>query len=301
MKTILGVDYSGPLSTSSSKPPKAPSLAKAKQAGMEFAIVRGCYGHAFDRVLGRDWEALRAAGIVRGVYLFPVMHRTRPPESQIQALGKAIVAAGGLSIGADLPPVLDVEFPRGVASTGMTRLECLDWVHRAATVMEDLFTVTPIIYTSARVWDGEDEDSLDADAVPVPELVDCPLWLARYPYKSRIPSHHRPEERDGLRIPPVPRQLGDATDVWIHQYQGDALDFPGFVERVDLNRFFPLSQATALRGSERVRWMQRKLRVFADGIWGPLTEKALRAFQVAKKLPGTGVVDVRTFAALCWA
>lgn len=292
MKTILGIDYA---SVDGNKPP---DLAKAKKTGMAYAIVRATYGLTRDGAFQRDWVPLRKAGIVRGAYMFPVMHKSRAPEPQVAAFVASITAAGGILPGVDLPPVLDVEFPKGIQATGMTRLQCLDWVHRAASLLEDTFECLPILYTSARVWDGQDEDSLDADRIPVPDLVDCPLWLARYPYKLRIASHHRPEERDGLKIPPVPVQLGDARDVWFHQYQGDAKGFPGFSSTVDLNRFFPLSRSAT--PNERARWVQRKLGLKVDGIWGPRTEAAVRKFQTAALLADDGVIDPKTFAALAW-
>jgi hypothetical protein len=189
--------------------------------------------------------------------------------------------------------------------------------------LEDAFGVLPMLYTSARVWDGEDEDSLDADRVPMPDLVDCPLWLARYPYKIRIASHHLPAERDGLLVPPVPKQLGDASDVWFHQYQGDAVGFPGFSSTVDLNRFFPISWSAYMDAKvkpvEKTKWVQRKLNaattklagakpgrnaftlLVEDGDWGQRTDRALREFQSLNRIPGTGIVDVRTFCALSWA
>lgn len=292
MKTALGVDYA---SVDGNKPP---DLKKAAKAGMEFAIVRATYGTSRDGAFQRDWKALAAAGIVRGAYMFPVMHKDRAPEPQVAAFAAAVKAAGGLVRDKDLPPVLDVEFPKGIKATGMTRLQCLDWVQRAAMALEDTFDCLPILYTSARVWDGEDEDALDADRVPTPALVDCPLWLARYPYKIRIASHHRPEEREGLKVPPVPKQLGDATDVWIHQYQGDAVGFPGFSSTVDLNRFFLLMHGDK---GERVRWVQHRLGgLKPDGDFGPKTEARVRYHQTERGLPGTGVVDVRTFASLAW-
>lgn len=300
MKTILGTDYAA---VDSNKPP---NLVAAKKAGMEFAILRASYGVSKDDTFQRDWKKLKIAGITRGAYLFPVMSKARPPEPQILAFVQAVKLAGGLDPGKDLPPVLDVEFSKGIKATGLTRLECLDWVLRAAVQLEDAFGCLPMIYTSARVWDGQDDDSLDLNRVPTPALADCPLWLARYPYKTGIISHHAPDERDGLAVPAVPAQLGDATDCFFHQYQGDAVGFPGFSSTVDLNRFFPLSMATAEKGSEKVKWIQRKLGVVADGAWGPLTERALRAFQMAKQIsapafPAPAVVDVCTFCALSWA
>lgn len=295
-RTALGVDYA---SVDKSKPP---DFARMKRVGVEFAIVRGTYGISKDSTLLRDWKRLGDAGIVRGAYLFPVMQKkkTREPEPQIAAFVQALSAVGGLQKGVDLPPTLDVEFPKGIAATGMTRLECLDWVHRALTGLEDAFGCLPMIYTSARVWDGQDEDSLDASRVPVAGISDCPLWLARYPFKSKIPAHCTQDERDGLVCPPAPRQLGDTTDVWIHQYQGDAVGLPGFSSTIDLNRFFHIQRETA-KISDRVKWVQRKLKVKADGDWGDITDSALREFQSLRKLPGNGIVDIKTFCALSWA
>jgi peptidoglycan hydrolase-like protein with peptidoglycan-binding domain len=40
------------------------------------------------------------------------------------------------------------------------------------------------------------------------------------------------------------------------------------------------------------------LKLKADGDFGPATEKALKAWQKANKLPETGIVDEKTFKAL---
>lgn len=51
------------------------------------------------------------------------------------------------------------------------------------------------------------------------------------------------------------------------------------------------------RGSE-VKTLQRKLNLMADGIFGPLTEEAVKELQKAKGLRPDGVVGARTWAAL---
>ncbi len=294
MKTTLGIDYATIAGIKL-------DMARIKKAGTEFAIFRGSYGVRADPHLKTHWQAYK--DMPRGVYMFPVMLRTREPEPQVAAFAAAIKAAGGLRPGIDLPPIFDVEYPKGVASSGLTRLQCLDWIERAIDSLTKTFGCLPMLYTSARVWDGEDDDSLDLDKVPVPRLVDCPLWLARYPYKYKIPAHYLPAQRDGLKMPPVPKQLGDADDVWLHQYQGDATEFPGVSRTVDLNRFFPAVRGKT--GIERTKWIQRKLnargyQLVLDGIWGDKTERALRELQSREKLPGTGVVDLRTFCMLSW-
>lgn len=51
------------------------------------------------------------------------------------------------------------------------------------------------------------------------------------------------------------------------------------------------------RGSE-VKTLQSKLNLLADGIFGPLTEEAVKEFQKSKGLTVDGVVGARTWAAL---
>lgn len=279
--------------------------AAAKAAGCRFAIIRGSYVTWKDPTFRRECDRARAAGIIVGAYLFPVMGVSAPPAAtQIQSF----VASVGQLTNRDLPPTLDVEFPGGIAKTGRTRKELLQWVREAINGLRTAYGVAPMIYTSARVWDGEDSDSLDADrnglGEPSPELLECPLWLARYPYKTRIPAiGDTPAERltvDGLPWPPVPKAWGDADNVWIHQYQGDAIQFPGFSSTADLNRFHPI--AIGYKG-ERVRWLQRRLRMIegTPGVFELATHEALGEFQRDNGLTPDHVLGPATFAALCWS
>jgi len=294
----------------------APSYTGLKKAGVTFAYKRATFGMNRDSAFQRDWKTMAANGIVRGAYIMPTMKKGTDPEAQISFAASAIRVAGGLAPGKDLPVALDVEFPKGIAATGMTRMECLDWIDKAVNAMVNTFGHLPMIYTSARVWDGQDDDSLDASRVPMPDLVDCPLWLARYPYKYKLPAHYLPGERDGLATPAVPRELGDQTDVWIHQYQGDSIGLPGITRtrvtdkhkevamgQCDLNRFFYLSRATDGAGSERVKWLRKKLRIptnTSGGRWDSELDGALKAYQTAHLLADDAIVGPATFAALAW-
>jgi peptidoglycan hydrolase-like protein with peptidoglycan-binding domain len=47
-----------------------------------------------------------------------------------------------------------------------------------------------------------------------------------------------------------------------------------------------------------VKTIQAALKLKADGDFGPATEKAVKAWQKANKLPETGIVDEKTFKAL---
>jgi len=271
---------------------------EAKKAGVKFAIFRGTYSTWADPTWQIEAVRARMAGLIVGAYLFPVMGKTSPSaKEQIAAFVKSV----GSLLPTDLVPTLDVEFPGGIAKTGKSREELLAWVREAVVALRDAYKAYPMIYTSARVWDGEDTDSLDADGlgIPTPELLNCPLWLARYPYARKINAQDIPSIVDNLPTPPVPKAWGDATNVWIHQYQGDAIHLEGFSSTVDLNRFFDLR--LNCRSGERVKWLQRKLGVTnVDGVFGPKTDATLRVWQASVGLVSDGIVGPSTFAMLCW-
>lgn len=280
---MLVVDYA------SVDDPGKPDFAAAYRAGIRAAIVRGAYGAWPDPVaLHRD--AIRSAGMTYGSYLFLVAHQSAPtPEDQVAAFLKQ----AGLIPGKDLPPALDIEFPRGIAATGRSRSELGAWTGRAVAALRKETGVDPIAYSSARVLDGDDADALAGAANEA--IRGCPLWLARYPYASRRPAVLAPD----IPPPPVPKVAGDADDYCAHQYQGDALGVPGFSSTVDLSRWNVLRKGAH---GARVAWAQRRLRM-ADGtpaVFDDAMESAVREFQAAHGLEVDGIVGVRTWAALAW-
>ncbi len=287
----LGID------TASVAGNKLINWAAAKAAGCRYAILRGTYVTWPDPTWKREADRARKTGITVGAYLFPVMDRSAPgPEQQVAAFARAV---GPLSPW-DLPPVLDVEYAGGIAKTGRTRAELLAWIRAAVAALKQTYGIPPMIYTSARIWDSGDPDSLNVDSLGVstPELLECPLWLARYPFKTGIKAIMHPSRVNTLPLPPVPKTWVDASNVWIHQYQGNALDFPGCSGAVDMNRFFDLTEGAK---GERVRWLQRILGVSVNGDFGPLTRQAVIRFQQEHQLVPDKIVGPKTFAQLCWA
>lgn len=265
---------------------KLPDYKQLKVAGCEFVWLRASYGVMPDQTFARDWADLATAGFVRGAYMFPVLPLTATPERQVQVFVDAVKAHGGLRPGIDFPPCLDIEFPgHGIAATGLDRVGVMAWLRRAIAALRAVFGCWPILYTSGRVWNDHDADCLGNP--PAPDLVECPLWLARYPYKTREPAVLPPPA--GLLAPPVPTPWGDA---WVaHQYQGDALGVPGMSSTVDVDRF-----RVARLGDHggHVALAQRRMRLTADGVFGPLTERAVKVHSAA------GVIDPPTFAAIAW-
>ncbi|MFN8490554.1 MAG: GH25 family lysozyme [Caldilineaceae bacterium] len=289
-QAILGLD------TASAGNKANPNWVQAKAEGpINFAIIRSNFGVAKDSVFKRDWLKIKAAGLVRGAYLFLRFphpnYQMKAPDPVAQA--NAFIKTVNLDKWSDFPPTIDVEFPGGRKLTGMTAQQCLQGVRAAWKVLKNYYGVAPIIYTSARVWQE------DLHNLPAPDLVESPLWLARYPFKT-----NRPAVRDArvLRIkpPPVPPPWGDSTNWWIHQYQGDAVNFPGFIStaQVDLNRFNPMRMGSS---GDRVRWVQRRLGIAPNGLFDAAMETALRTFQNKNGLPANGMIDVQTFTYLCWS
>jgi peptidoglycan hydrolase-like protein with peptidoglycan-binding domain len=136
----------------------------------------------------------------------------------------------------------------------------------------------------------------DLGNLRAPDLVESPLWLAYYPFKKG-PAQRGPHV---TRVnPPVPSPWGDATNWWIHQYQGDALRFPGFATgNVDLNRLHAIGKGAV---GDQVKWAQRRVGMAQTGRFDAAMQAALAAFQRRKGLAATSVIDPQTFAFLCWS
>ena len=167
----------------------------------------------------------------------------RPPRSRrLQAF---IATVGDLDT-CDLPPTLDVEFPGGRSETRMTPRQLLDGVRGAwRTLQRSLRSGSHHLHERPRLEGGPGQPSCAgsrgvtavARALPVPERTGC------------LRSAHLGRTRLSL---PVPPPWGDATNWWIHQYQGDAVGLPGFpTGNVDMNRF--KHHASEASAGDRVR------------------------------------------------
>ena len=262
------------------------------QVPLDFAIIRASGGTQPDAYFPRTWPKLKDAGLVRGAYLFLSFPRNGRWPSDPVAQAKVFIATVGNLDESDLAPALDVEADTW-QKTGMKPPQLLEGVRGAWKTLRDYYGAAPIIYTSARVW-IEVLGNLRA-----PDLAESPLWVKDYPFALRRPAHYDPQTFAGGRLNPrLPAPWGDATNWWIHQYQGDALGLPGFPSTVDMNRFNTIIRGTA---GDRVTWVQRRLGIPPSGAFDAATERALRAFQNKKGIGADGVINPRTFAFLCWS
>lgn len=296
---LFGIDYA-------SVDENKINLAVAKAQGLlSFAIPRATYGTYVDPIYKDQVAGLKSIGIVTGAYAFLrcPFKGARPvsPEDQIDAF----VAAVG-PLGCDsLPPSLDVEFPgNGFVDTGWeNKAMALDWVRRAWSRLQTAYKIDPIVYTSARVW----QEDLGNQAAP--EMSGSPLWLAKYLCNAKKPAMRDASifQKGTIGIfkkpvnPPIPLPWQSASkwadNFWIHQYQGDAIGFPGFSNTVDMNRFNPLLLGSS---GSRVEWLQRKLKITVNGYFDQVTAQALAAFQKSLSLDADAIVGPKTFCALAW-
>jgi GH25 family lysozyme M1 (1,4-beta-N-acetylmuramidase) len=288
---IFGID------TASVAGNKNINWAKAKAEGpISFAFLRSNVGTVEDPQFSRENTAAQAVGLTTGAYAFITFPRNGKKAAPIEAQTEAFLTTLGKNH-IDFPPVMDIEFPGdGISETGLS----VETVFTALIYMYDKLQstlgVTPIIYTSARVWRDDLKNHNSA------AFIDSPLWLAKYPFSAGPAKRNPAIFETGKYDPPIPVAWGTDTDNWwFHQYQGDATDFPGFSGNVDMNRF-----NTLIKGAkgQRVKWMQNKLvnsghtQVKLSGTFDEVTRVALTDFQSNSKLAQDGIVGPKTFAAL---
>lgn len=297
-----------------------PDFAKARAAGAEFAIIRKSFvlhdvTHNVwqlvpDKHYARDAGKARAAGLTVGSYGFFTFAKGGPSAAaQVSAL---IRAPGEVMRGKDLPYCIDVEFPgRGIVDTGRTQGEAFAFLLELIAEVRKQAGVSPLIYTSHVQW--HDSNGLGG---PTSIMLDgCPLWI-KTPYRLKA---RQPVDLTFPRLPHAGPAKDDPHDYWrvptpwqrhgwwLHQYQGDAVGFAGFDMTVDVSHFPVLSAASTDVG--KILWAQRRLCVIGAPLRGPLnasgkwdndTDHAVKAFQMSHNIPATGVIDVSTFASLCW-
>lgn len=138
-------------------------------------------------------------------------------------------------------------------------------------------------------------------SVLAPMGLELPWWIARYP-SSRAISFGTP--------PNMSYRPQVAGDLWGWQYSS-AGQVPGIQHSTDLNLIFADTagldtQGRLLRYGDRgadVRLLQQQLNrhgasLVVDGIFGPRTDAALRAFQRREGLVVDGIVGPKTIAKL---
>ena len=267
--------------------------SKAIEGGpLRFAIVRGAYGDVPDATFDRSWRALENRG-GREARTCSYGSRSADMPSRLTPTSRPSVsqARSVHSIGRTF-------HRRSTSSSrprrdGKERSNCRPGARvgrgRVAGPVRRIRHCTDD-YTSARVW------SEDLNDVPAPDFLESPLWLAK-PWPWAVRSKAQLDTAvfaDGKLNPAVPSPWGNQW--FIHQYQGDALGFPGFASTVDINRFRPILPGSV---GDHVKWIQRHLGACESGVFDAATQGAVVAFQRANALTADGIAGPRTFALLC--
>jgi GH25 family lysozyme M1 (1,4-beta-N-acetylmuramidase) len=266
-----------------------PDWIKAQHDGhTQFVGLRASYGTAADSKYAPYAKQLAALKIPCFGYLFLRFgSNVGTPEAQAETAMQVIGSPNRRMF----PPVVDLEFG-GKRPQGWTADQALEWFLRAWRRMRQIIGAEPGIYTSEVVW--VDPDQMDNPSCP--EIANAWSWTKYWPYQTRSPAVYDPAIIGSLGKPKIAPPF--AGNWQMQQYQGDALDYPGFISTVDLNRI-----NTAKKGdtSGTVAWIQRKLKIMSDGVFGQQTENAVKSFQIASGLSADGVVGLDTYQLLAWA
>lgn len=261
-----------------------PSWSAAQQQGhLRFVGLRAMEGLTPDSWYGTYVNQLDAIGVPHFPYLL-LKPNLDTPEGQ----AKAALDRVGVLNNHYFPMALDVEGDRH----GLTAAQWLDWVVRAKTVIEQRLGCPPLLYSSHTYW----VDPAGMNNLPAPQLANCTPWVKYWPYAVRSQAVYDPAVVDKLSAPPGLPPCGNA---WIvQQYQGDGLGYPGFKSTVDMDRLHMQRQGDT---GDSVKWIQRRLPgLVIDGIFGPKTADAVKAFQALKKIDVDGIVGLDTTQLLAW-
>lgn len=137
----------------------AVNWTRVKEAGVAFAFARATYGATtVDTEFAANWQAMRAAGVVRGAYHFFVTGEDATAQAEL-----FLKIQGSLEPG-DLPPVLDVEADSGTGSN------LVNGVRTWLALVEQGLGRTPIIYTAPSFWNENMTGDFGRYA----------LWVAEY-------------------------------------------------------------------------------------------------------------------------
>ncbi len=142
---------------------------KVRADGVAFAFAKASQGTSSgDPAFTRNWEGMKAAGVIRGAYAFYVAGAS--PEEQAQDFIRRVQLESG-----DLPPVVDIETMGGVPEA---QQQLMTDLQAYLSALIDHYGVRPIIYTGPAFWESYGNENFS----------DHPLWIAEYASRPRIPT-----------------------------------------------------------------------------------------------------------------
>ncbi len=263
--------------------------SRVHQAGVQHAVIKITRKDLSpDKRFSANWKGCQAQGISCGVYRYVYEATAEAAEQAARAVVKLLKehqARSGTMIWWDVEDA------------------CLKSAAKS--------TLTPSILAAQRVAESSGYgfgvycSKYWYESVLQTKQISCPFWIARYPSIRATAFGTAPAER----YKPVTTQT-----LWGWQYSS-AGQVSGISCNTDLNVIYgeEISAAAAypepaqtLRKGDRgvgVRWVQTKLnadgaKLEVDGIFGALTDAAVRQFQKNHHLTVDGIVGPITRAAL---
>jgi lysozyme len=172
-------------------------FARVAAAGNGFVFLRLSSGQNVDTKFQANWQAAKAAGLVRGAYQY--FWPGRDPDAQVDVMVQTLKAAGYTRD--DLPPVLDLETLDGQPVAAVVAY-AQHWLRR----VEDELHVRPLVYTANFMSN-----------VTQTYFSSYPLWVANY----------------GVTCPLMPT----GWTKWVFWQSSDSGRVDGVVGNVDLDTF----------------------------------------------------------------
>lgn len=254
-------------------------------SGVQFAFIKASEGVGLvDASFARNWSATRDAGVLRGAYHF--LRASADGTEQARHFLDVVKARG------DLPPVVDVETQDGQGARVFERVRA--WLECVGSALG----VHPLVYTSPGFW-----NALPGDMCGIASLGD--LWVAHW-------ETPKPGTTEGWSAP----------SFWQYSAKGRV---PGINGAMDMDRFMGTSEELHALASRNdapppssppplpappfaavvtTADVQRALvaRGFnpggVDGVFGPKTSAAVRAYQQSRGLSVDGIPGPITKRAL---
>lgn len=274
------------------------------QGGLSFGFAKATEGAStVDDRFVHNWRGIQEAGLFRGAYHFG--RPGRDPEAQAAHFASVVGTLGFR----DMPPVLDLE-----ESDGHSAEDVLAWARAFTTRAEALFERRLIVYTGG-FWRFQLGNRND------PFFTARPLWLAAYGKNPVVPASWKAwtfwqysdgRYNDPITIPgvrgPVDQSVFESdTDALSTFCSGAMLDgdvvgpatpptdssWPGI--------FLVWPHVPPVSGDAVKKWQTRVgevgFPVDVDGVYGPESKRACRAFQKEHGLVADGIVGRLTWDA----
>ena len=279
MSNVYGIDVSAWQGTI--------DWAKAKKAGVGHAILKiNTKSLTVDKQFAANVRGCKAQGISYGVYRY-VYEATEATAKKAAESVVALLKQYSVPLGTIVWWDVEDSSIKSAAKTTLT-----------ASILAAQKTIEAAGYGfgvyCGKYW---------YKSVLQTKSLTCPFWIARYPSNQKIVFGTVPE----AKYKPATTQ-----PLWGWQYSS-AGQVPGISGNVDLNQIYgvtsvstyPVPARTLRRGSkgEDVKWLQERLNangagLKVDGDYGPVTEAAVKDYQLHRGLVVDGIAGPKTRAAL---